>query len=138
MQVDESGSSQTLLMYPPSHRSQSPGSGANRVLAGLPKRPRRMTRQTTENIEPETESDRQRHLETVHLSDDGSDEYQNPCNADQTGSESEIDGDPRDISDGTTSGRRHTSQLSRRQRNGGRMVVRISTTSTSELVSLVR
>jgi len=78
MQADESGSSQTLLTHQPSRRSQSPGPGEPGVLAGPSKRPRRMTIQTGANIEPEAEPDGQGHLQTVHLSDDSSDEYQNP------------------------------------------------------------
>jgi len=138
MQEDESGSSQTLLTHQPSRRSQSPGPGETGVLARLPKRPRRTTIQTRANIEPEAEPDGQGHLETVHLSDDSSDEYKNPCNADETGSETEIDVDASDISEGTTSGRRHRLQASRRQGKGQRPMVRISTTSGSQEVPLVR
>jgi len=38
MQADQSGSSQTLLTYQPSRRSQSPGRGETGVLARPPKR----------------------------------------------------------------------------------------------------
>jgi len=98
MQADQSGSSQTLLTHQPSRQSQSPGPGETGVLARPPKRPRRTTIQTRANIEPEAEPDRQGHLETVPLSDDSSDEYHNPCKADETGSETEIDVDASDIS----------------------------------------
>jgi len=138
MQADESGSSQTLLTLQPSRRSQSPGPGETGVLARPPKCSRRTTIQTRANLEPEAEPDGQGHLETVHLSDDSSDEYQNPFNADETGSETEIDVDASDISEGTTSGRRHRSQASRRQGKGQRPMVRISTTSGSQEVPLVR
>ena len=77
-------------------------------------------------------------METVHLSDVSSDEYQNPCNADETGSETEIDVDAFDISEGTTSRRRHRSQVSHRQGKGQRPMVRMSTTSGSQEVRLVR
>ena len=103
-----------------------------------PKRPRRTTIQTRAIIEAQAEPDRQGHLETVYLSDDSSDEYQNPWNADETGSESEIDVDASDISEGTTSGRRHRSQASHRQEKGQRPMVRISTTCGSQEVPLVR
>ena len=123
MQADESASSRMLLIHHPSCRSQSPGLGETGVLARPPKRPRRTTIQTRANIEPEAEPDGQGHLETVHLSEDSSDEYQNQCNADETGSETEIDVDAFDISAGTTSGRRHTSQVSCRQGKGQRHMV---------------
>jgi len=125
MQGDESGSSQTLLTHQPSCRSQSPGPGETRVLARPPKRPRRTTIQTRASIEPEVEPDGQGHLETVYLSDDSSDEYQNPCNADETGSETEIDVDASDISEGTISGQRHRSQASRIEGKGRGPMVRI-------------
>jgi len=137
MQADESGRSQALLTHQPSHRNQSPGLGETGVLARPPKQPRRTSIQTRANIEPEAEPNRQGHLETVHLSDDSSDEYQNPCNADETGSETEIDVDTSDISEGTTSGRRHRWQASHRQGKGQRPMVRISTTSRSQEVPLV-
>jgi len=138
MQADESGSSQTLLTHQPSRRSQSPGPGETGVLARPPKCPRRTTIQTRANIEPEAEPDGQGYLETVHLSDDISDEYQNPCNADESGSETEIDVDASDISKGTTSGQRHRSQASRRQGKSQRPIVPISTTSGSQEVPLVK
>jgi len=53
-----------------------------------------MTIQTRANIKPEAEPDGQGHLKTVHLSKVGSDEYQNPWNADENGSGTEIDVDP--------------------------------------------
>jgi len=106
MQTDQFGSSQTLPTHLSSRRSQSPGPGETSVLARQPQRPRRTTIETRANIEPEAEPDGQGHLETVHLSDDSCDVYQNPCNADITGSETEIDVDPSDISERTTSGRR--------------------------------
>jgi len=131
IQADESGSSQTLLTHQPWRRSQSPGPGETGVLARPPKRPRRTTIQPRTNIEPEAEPDGHGHFETVHLSDDSSNEYQNPCNVEETGSETEIDIDAFDISEETTSGWRPRSQASRRQGkgHGQRPMVRISTTS---------
>jgi len=113
MQVDESGSSQMLLTDQLSRRSQSPGPGETRVLARPPKLLRRTTIQTSANIEPEMEPDGQGHLDTVHLSDDSCDEYQNPSNPDETGLETELNADDSDISKGTTSGQPHASQASR-------------------------
>ena len=112
MQPDESGIS---LLNQASRQSKSPVPSGAGVLARPPKRSRRTTIQTTANIEPETEPNGQGHLETVHLSDDSSDEYQNPCDADETGSETAIDAEASDICEQTTSGRHHSSQASRRQ-----------------------
>jgi len=138
MQAEQSGSSQTLLTHQPSHESQSLSLGETRVLERLPKRPRRTTIQTRANIKPEVEPERQGHLETVHLKDDSSDEYENPCNADETGSETDIDVDASKVSEGTRSKRRHRSQASRTQGNSQRPMVRISTTSGSQDVPLIR
>ena len=76
-------------------------------------------------------------METVNLRDD-SDQYQNPCNADGTGSETEIDVDPSNMCKGTTSGGCDCSQAFRRPGNGQRSVVQISTTSGSQEIPLVR
>jgi len=138
MTADESGSSQTLLTHQPSRRSQSPGPGETGVLARLPKRPRRTTIQTRANIEPEAEPDGHGYLETLHLSDDSRDEYQNPCNADETAWETAIDVDASNISEGTTSRPGHRSQTSCTEGKGQRPMVRISTTSGSQEVPLVR
>jgi len=86
MQADEAGRSQTLVTNQQSCRSQSSGLGESGVLARQPKHLHRTTIQTRANKEPETDPDRPGHLETVHLSDHSSDEYQNPCHADETGS----------------------------------------------------
>ena len=56
-----------------------------------------------EFIEPETEPDGQAHLETVCLSDDSSDEYQNPDNLEDTDSEMELDSETLDIAEGAAS-----------------------------------
>jgi len=138
MQADESGSSLTLLTAQPSRRGQSPGPYGTEVLARPPLCLRRMTIQTRVNIEPEAQPDGHGHLETVHLSDDSTDEFKNPFNPDATKSENEIDVDASDISEGTTSTRRHRSQASCRQGNGQRPMVPISTTSGSQEVPLVR
>jgi len=66
IKADQSGSSQTLLTYQPSRRSQSPGPGESGVLARPPKRPQRTTIQRMGHIEPEAEPEGQGHLETVH------------------------------------------------------------------------
>jgi len=138
MQANQSGISKPLLTHQPSGRSQSPSSGETGVLARRSKRPRRRTIQTRANIEPEAEPNGHGHLETVHLSDDDSDAYQNPWNEDETRSQAEIVVDASDISEATTSGRRHKSQPSRKEGNGPRPMVRISTPSRSQEVPLVR
>jgi len=138
MQAAKSGSSQTLSTHQPWRPSQSPRPSETGVVARPLKRARRTTIQTRANIEPEAEPDGQGHLETVHLSNDSSNEYQNPCNADETGSETEIDVEASDISEETTYGRHHRWQASRRQGKGQRPMVQISTTSGSQEVPLVR
>ena len=62
---------------------------------------------------------------------------QKPCNSDETGLATEIDDDASDISEGRTSEQYHMWQVSCRQGNGQRPVVRISTTSGSQEVPLV-
>ena len=78
-QQNETGSSQTttLRSRQPSHQSPSPSPNEDNVQSRPSKGPRRTTIQTREFIEPEMEPDGQAHLETVRLSDDSSDEYQN-------------------------------------------------------------
>jgi len=51
-------------------------------------------------IEPEMEPQMQVHLETVHSSDNSTEEYQNPGSADKTGLETEIHVHSSDISQG--------------------------------------
>jgi len=70
-------------------------------------------------------------LETVHLSDDSSDAYQNLGDAEETESDTEPDTETLDIEEGTASARRHGSQAAGQQGNSGPMTVRISTTSGS-------
>jgi len=57
-------------------------------------------------------------LETIHLSDYRGAEYQNPCNAEETETEIQIDMDASNICEGTTSGPRHVSYVSLRQGKG--------------------
>ena len=137
-QQNQSGTSRTTRSNcQPSRRSPSPGPNETSVLARQHKRPRRSTIQTRAYIEPGTEPDGQEHLETVHLSDDSSDAYQNPGDADETESDTEPDTEALDIEEDTASARRHGSQAGQ-QGNSGPMTVRISTTSGSQEVSLVR
>ena len=91
-QQNQSGTSWTTQSNgQPSRRSPSPGPNETSVLARQHKRPRRSTIQTRAYIEPGTEPDGQEHLETVNLSDDSSDDYQNPGDADETESDTEPD-----------------------------------------------
>ena len=73
----------------------------------------------------------------VHLSDDSSDVYQNPGDADETESDTEPDTEALDIEKDTESARRHGLQAGQ-QGNSGPMTVRISTTSGSQELSVVR
>ena len=52
--------------------------------------------------EPEGKPDAQPHIETVRLSNDSSDEYQNSCRSDQTESDTEPDAEDNDIPDDDT------------------------------------
>ena len=134
-QQKEMGSSRTTTLHSrqPSRRSPSPSPNENSVPSRPPKRPRRTTIQTGEFIEPETEPDGQAHLETVHLCDDSSDEYQNPDDPEETVSETELDSETLDIAEGAPSRRRDLPQAA----DNRPMTVRISTTSGSQEVALV-
>ena len=52
--------------------------------------------------EPEGEPDVQWQIETVRLSDDSSDEYQNSCRSDETESDTEPDAEDNDVPDDDT------------------------------------
>ena len=107
-QQKETGSTQTttLRSRQPSRQSPSPLPNENSVLSKPPKRLWRTTIQTGEFIKLETEPDGQAHLETVRLSDDSSDEYQNPDDPEETDSETELDSEILDIAESAVS-RRH-------------------------------
>ena len=80
----------------------------------------------------EMEPDAQAPAETVHLSDDSSDEYQNSRRSDQTESDTEPDKEDNDIPDATGAGLRHRSQTGDGQTNNPVSTVRVSTTSGSQ------
>ena len=128
-QQNQSGTSRkTRSNCQPSRPSPSHGPNKTSVLARQHKLPRRSIIQTRAYIEPGTEPDGQEHLETVHLSDDSSDAYQSPGDADEIESDTEPDTEALDIEEDTASARRHGSQADQ-QGNCGPMTVRISTTS---------
>ena len=83
---------------------------ARGALERPPKGPRRRTIQSTTYNYIETEPDAQAPLETVLLSDNCSDEYQNSRRSDQTGSNTVPDTEDNDILDPTWSGLRHRSR----------------------------
>ena len=101
-QQNETGSSRTTLVrsHQPSWWSPSLSRNENSVPSRPPKRTRRTTIQTGEFIKPEPEPERQAHLEKVRLSDDSSDEYQNPDIPEATDSETELDRETLDIAEG--------------------------------------
>ena len=134
-QQNETGSSQTttLRSRQPSRWSPSPSPNEDRVQSRPPKRPRRTTIQTREFIEPETEQDGQARQETVRLSDDSSNEYQNPDNLEETDSETELDSEPLDVAEGAPSMRRELPQAAENRRT----TVRIWTTSGLQEVALI-
>jgi len=123
MLADESGSSHMLLTHQPLRRSKSPSLGKTRVLARAPKRPRSRIIQTRLGIKPEMQPDGQGHFEPLHFSDDSHDEYQNSCNADENGLETEVNVDASDISEGPTSRQHHWSLVSHKPGNGHQPVV---------------
>ena len=111
---------------------------ATRALERPPKRPRRRTIQSTTYNDIETEPDAQEPKETVRLSDDSSDEYQNSRRSDQTESDTEPDTEYNNILDATGAGLRHRSRTADGQTNIPVSTVRVSTTSRSQEAALVR
>jgi hypothetical protein len=107
-------------------------------LGRAPKRPRKGTIQTTAYTEPETETSGLANTQTVHLSDDSSDEYQISRRSDETGSDTELDGEGIDIADGAGSRRGHGSQVANRKGDNRAKTVRISTTSGSQEIGRTR
>jgi len=84
--------------------------------------------QTMAYSEPGIDQDAQVDPETVLLSDDSSDEYQNSHRSDGTELDTEPDAEDNTASDRIVPGLGHRSQKAYRQRNG-RTTLRISTTS---------
>jgi len=82
-----------------------------------PKRPRRMTIQSTMYTDIETEPDGLVPTETVRLSDDDSDEYEDSRGSDQSESDTEPDTEDNDIPDATGAGLRHRSRTADKQTN---------------------
>jgi len=88
-----------------SHGTQSSGRSSSppQIIRQLPsrptKRPRRSTLQTTAYTEHLGETDGPRQIETVRLSDDSSDEYQNSRRSDQTELDTEPGAEDTDIPD---------------------------------------
>jgi len=127
----------TLPNEQPSHmRPTRPN--ATRALERQPKRPRRRTIQSTTYTDIETEPDAQVPMETVCLSDDSSDEYENSRGSDQTELDTKPDVEDDDIPDATGAGLRHQSRTADKQTNNRVSTVRVSTTSGSQEAALVR
>ena len=79
------------------------------------------------------EPDGQAHREPGHLSDDSSDEYQNPEDPEETDSETELHSETLYIAEGAASRRRDLPQAA----DNRRTTLRISTTSGLQAVALV-
>jgi len=90
---------------------------ATGALERPPKPPRRRTIQSTTYTDIETEPDAQVPTETVCLSDDSSDEYEDSRGSDQTESDTERDAEDDDIPDATGAGLRHRSRTADTQTN---------------------
>jgi len=89
----------------PSGRSSSPPQIIRRLPSRPTTRPRRSTLQTTAYTEHVGETDAPPQIETVRLSNDSSDEYQNSRRSDQTESDTEPDAEDNDIPDDDTAPR---------------------------------
>jgi len=120
-----------------SHGTQSSGRSSSppQIIRRLPlrptKSPRRSTLQTTAYTEHLGETDAPPQIETVRLSDDSSNEYQNSRRSDQTESDTEPDAEDNDIPDDDTAPgtRRRSRSAERRQAKSRVSTVRVSTTS---------
>ena len=120
-----------------SHGTQSSGQSSSPppIIRCLPsrstKRPRRSTLQTTAYTEHLGETDAPSQIETVRLSDNSSDEYQNSRSSDQTESDTEPDPEDNDILDDDTAlgTCRRSRTAERRQAKSRVSTVRVSTTS---------
>jgi len=135
---NHSGSSaSTLPDKAPSHVRPIP-LNATGALERPPKRPRRRTIQRTTYTDIETEPDTQVLTETVLLSDDSRDQYEDSCGSDQTESDTEPDTADDEIPDATRAGLRHWSRTADKQTNNRVLTVRVSTTSGSQEAALGR
>ncbi|PUU73293.1 hypothetical protein B9Z19DRAFT_1069116 [Tuber borchii] len=111
---------------------------ATRALERPAKCAQRRTIQSTTYADIETEHDAKAPTETVQLSDECSDEYQNSRGSDQTESDTEPDAEDNDIPEGTGVELRYPSQTVDGQTNNRVSTVRVSTTSGSQEAALVR
>jgi len=137
-QENPSGSSpSTLPNEQPWHVRPTPPN-ASCALQRLPKRPGRKMIQSTTHTDIATEPDAQVPTETVHLSDDSSDENKDSGGSDQTESDTEPDAEDNDIPDATGAGLRHRSRTADKQTNNWVSTVGVSTTSGSQGVGFVR
>jgi len=130
-QQNGSGSSTSTPSNPSPRPNPSPRD-STRALGRPPKGPRRSIIQTTAYSEPDVEQDAQVDPETVRLSDDSSDEYQDSHISDETELDIEPDAECDATPDSTASGPPHRSRTAGRQSNNRMTTVRISTTSGSQ------
>jgi len=137
-QQNQSGSSpSTLPKEQPSHMHPTPPN-ATGDLERLPKHPRTRKIQSTTYTYIETEPDAQVPTQTVRLSDDSSDEYQDSRGSDQTKSDTEPDAKDNDIPGATRAGLGHRLGTADKQKNNQVSTVGVSTTSGSQEAALVR
>ena len=107
MQHTQSGGSPSTLPKEQPSRLRPTPPNATGVLERPPKRPWRRTIQSTTYNDIETEPDAQALTETIRLSGDLSDKYQNSRRSDQTESDTESDMEDNDIPDATAAGLHH-------------------------------
>jgi len=121
----------------PSHVRPTPPN-ATGALERPAKRPRRRTIETTTYTDIQTEADAEVPTQTVHLSNDSSDEYEDSGKMIQTAADTEPDAEDDDIPDATGAGLRHQAGTADKQTNKRVSTVRVSTTSGSHEAALVR
>jgi len=137
-QENQSGSSPSTLPNEQSSHVRPTPPNPTGALERPPKHPRRRTIQSTTYTDIETELDPQVPTETVCLSNDSNDEYEDTRGSDQTESDTEPYVEDDDIPDATGAGLRHRSQTADEQTNNRVSNVRVSTTSRSQEAALVR
>jgi len=103
-----------------------------------PKCPRRRTILSTTYTDFEPEPDAQVPTETVRLSDDSCDEYDDSGGSDEIESDTEADTEDNDIPDATEAGLPHRSRPATEQTNNLVSTVRVSITSGLQETTLVR
>ena len=131
-QQTQSGGTPSTLPNEQASRLRPTPPNATGALERLPKRARRSKIQSTTYNDIQKEPEAQAVTQTIRLSDDSGDEYQNSRRADQTESDTEPDTEDNDFRDATGAGLRHRSRTVDVRTNTCVSTVRVSTTSGSQ------